>query len=220
MLARKGKLTRPIDFAFHKYGVDAFDFRDLMANVPDEMLDPLEKFFIAHFKSADGKHGYNADKGGQETRELGEETKEKLRKHGVVSSEWIHPEHGEFVGGISELARAFPEQKLKVSALCQVRIGRTSNHKGWKSKDPRKKFSSRLNRVHLWWSPWHGELLASCRGVADFSGKKAANSFSYLVGPKAKRAVSYGWRWKCTPSEEHTSRVLPEGKAWILLSEV
>lgn len=63
--------------AWNKYGENAFDFY-IIETCEIDMLDCREKYHIAHYDSSNRIHGYNIDLGGFYTKELSDETKNKL----------------------------------------------------------------------------------------------------------------------------------------------
>lgn len=58
------KYETPVYKAFQKYGVDNFSF-EIVEECPAEKLDEREMFYIAKYKSAEKKYGYNFTFGGK-----------------------------------------------------------------------------------------------------------------------------------------------------------
>jgi hypothetical protein len=76
----EGIRLRPFDRAVRKHGIEAFEFRDLMTNVPDEMLDGLERFFIKLYRTTEKKFGYNCESGGNFRKRAAWSTRLKMRE--------------------------------------------------------------------------------------------------------------------------------------------
>lgn len=196
MLKRKGEILRPIDRAMAKHGVENFEFCDLVTNVPDRLLDCLERLFIRQFRSDDGEHGYNADGGGQATKDLSDATRAKLRKHGVTVTTWSHPVHGIHVCGVSELVRKFPEQRLVACGLSHVRRGRARVYKGWVQAGVKSGFMpEKFGRVHLWVHPQAGQFLGTTSMLAKrfLRSRFGRQSVSYCIGDP--RRSHRKWKW-------------------------
>lgn len=70
------------DYAFHrgirKYGIEVFESKILEDNIPNEIVNERESYWIAYFDTFTG-YGYNMTDGGEGWLKS-EETKEKMRK--------------------------------------------------------------------------------------------------------------------------------------------
>lgn len=55
------------------------------------------------------------------------------QKSGIKQHSFIHRKHGEFLGSVSELRRAYP--KLKQAGLSLLTTGRILSYKGWEIKN-------------------------------------------------------------------------------------
>lgn len=63
----------------NKYGIKNFTFEPLF-EVPTEELDVNERFYIAFFESMNPKKGYNKENGGNQNKNVSEETRRKMSK--------------------------------------------------------------------------------------------------------------------------------------------
>jgi len=66
-----------LQFAFHKYGETAFEFR-VLEEIEEGLLDVQERLWIAHYKSNQPEYGYNLETGGNFNKHLSEETRQKM----------------------------------------------------------------------------------------------------------------------------------------------
>ncbi|MCR4663785.1 MAG: GIY-YIG nuclease family protein [Paludibacteraceae bacterium] len=65
--------------AIEKYGWNNIEHKILFAGLMKEEAEKIEKLLIAGYKSNNKNYGYNVESGGEISKELSEETKEKLR---------------------------------------------------------------------------------------------------------------------------------------------
>lgn len=86
-----GNGNRVIANAVKKYGKDALIYEILEANVFDEFLPHLEVEYIARYKTM-APHGYNLTSGGEVTKRLSNETRQKISesKKGKMKGEKHH----------------------------------------------------------------------------------------------------------------------------------
>lgn len=204
--ARSGKQLRPFEKAAVKHGWGIFEFRDLMTNVPDGMLDALERFFIRNHRAAERAFGYNCEGGGNAKKTLSADVKKKISEANRVVLAWKHATHGEFIGGCRDLVRAFPEQGLTVCGAEHLSRGETRSHKGWVCPlAPVKARSKRVVRV--WAHAIHGEVIASAGGLARAFPQHSIRpqELSYVANPNYAWSKSHrGWTYvrEATSDEE------------------
>jgi group I intron endonuclease len=164
-----GGNDRPLVKAIKSHGIDAFEFIDIETNVPDEKLDEREIHNIQLYKATQREYGYNVESGGKRNKTVSEETKKKIAQsrmsslnHSYKSRSWYHHIHGFFVGGVSDLVRAFPNEKLSAAALSQLALpyGKPKSHKGWISLDTPKEINvvkiERFHWVHQLYPDFYG----------------------------------------------------------------
>lgn len=174
---RPGKGRRPLDNAFLKYGGKAFNFVDVMRNVPTGEIDFWERWWIKSLGTCDRNIGYNLESGGNKKKIRHPDSLAKVRARfkGIIPYKaiaasaalrrgkpghkwtpeqlarktpdlhpdynrrhWIHPVHGEYFGGVNEMVRRFPDQKMKAGNLSKVARGLygRKSEKGWRPYSP------------------------------------------------------------------------------------
>ena len=165
--ASRGKNTTLWERAMNKYGSAGFNFRDLMANVDEEDLDGLERFFIRHFRSDDPRCGYNIQSGGAKRKQLAESTKEKLRSiHGARHlSCWYHGKYGQCISSTRGLAK---RHGLEFSSLLKVKSGAHTSSCGWVCLDAPLRATGRHGAMAVWQHPVYGVVIGSTRMLVDF----------------------------------------------------
>jgi hypothetical protein len=203
--SRTGKDLRPFEKAILKYGYAAFDFRDLMTNVPDDQLDALEKFFISYFRCDDKRFGYNIESGGNRLKKILPHVRAKISEANKRMRTWEKRGYGRIVASISEIAELDPS--TTVNGLQPLVCGTSRSHQGWVCLTPRRRLKVSRRVVHVWEHPDHGRVISTGKGLSRRFPEQnlSRQELAYVANPTYEWTKSHrGWRWvrRATDREE------------------
>lgn len=79
-LKNKKHRNEHLQNSFNKYGKENFIFIILEENIPEDMLDAFERFYISTWDTMNPKRGYNKESGGNALKYFSKESREKMSK--------------------------------------------------------------------------------------------------------------------------------------------
>lgn len=128
-LRRNAHDNEHLQKAFNKYGEKAFSIR-ILKECKEADLDRLEKFFIAEYKSADKKYGYNIFEGGERPgyRLHPKEVREKLSR--ALKGRKFSDEHKKRIG------EANKGRVISAETIEKVRNSKKKKHSQWGERNP------------------------------------------------------------------------------------
>lgn len=97
--------------AWNKYGLDCFEFI-VLEYCSADILDEREKYYIKKYDTTNRQFGYNMQTGGQSSKELTEDTKEKVKN--AVKKSYLVPGRKEIQRKNALKQWANPEIKAKI----------------------------------------------------------------------------------------------------------
>lgn len=159
--------------AIRKYGPDNFISEILEDNIPDDLLDDKEIYWIDYYKTfyLDNNHGYNMTRGGRGTKKIDTERAFKLWNQGFCTSE-IAQELGTFNETICKHLKMKGISSEEITARSHLKAGQKTSKR---YQEQRNKESD--NILKLW---NEGKNIEEIKSLTNRSYKFVAHVLSEL----------------------------------------
>lgn len=207
--------NKPLYNAIKKYGAENFEFKVIETDIPEELIDELEKYYIKYYNTfyLNGQ-GYNMTEGGQGVHGYvhTDETKQRIKKSTAIAWQRIKEEeperYAQFCLNRSLALKGKPksvECREKLSKLASQRTGEKNSffgkHFSEESKELlREAMAQKLSPINAY-DLQTGKLCKTFRfaidAVHELDLPASAQSRILLVCKEQKgHAYGYIWRYK------------------------
>ena len=199
--------------AIRKYGPENFEFKVIETDIPEELIDEREKYYIKYYNTFYlNKQGYNMTKGGQGIHGYvhTDETKYRIKESNLTAWQRIKKEEPERYAQLclnrSLAIKGKPKSAEHRAALSKVASQRTGEknpffgkhfseeskekqRENWRNKcEPIKAFSVQTGQLYK-------KYYTAMDAVRDLNLQKRANSRIITIC-KEQKGVGYGFIWR------------------------